>query len=68
MSAAVRQEEALLRAEMRRATGRDYRVNLDPLDDASLRELRRFLRDVEYERTAAVRRARMNVFTHGRIP
>lgn len=67
MSAAVRQEEALLRAEMRRATGRDYRVNLDPMDDASLRELRRFLRDVEFEKLDAVRLARANVFTHGRL-
>jgi hypothetical protein len=38
---------AWLRAEMARATGRAYRIDLDRLDTASLRELQRLLRELE---------------------
>ena len=48
-----------LRAEMTRATGRSYRVDLDALDVESLRELQRLLRDLDAERRMAVQRARM---------
>ena len=48
-----------LRAEMARATGRSYRVDLDALDVESLRELQRLLRDLDAERRMAVQRARM---------
>jgi hypothetical protein len=54
-----RQLVAWLRAEMRHTTGREYRVEaLRAMDVASLRELQRFVRDVQYEQTAAVNRAR----------
>jgi hypothetical protein len=39
-------------------TGRTYRIGLDKLDAASLREVLRLLRDLEHDRDAAVRRAR----------
>jgi len=48
-----------LRAELARATGRRYRINLDALDAESLRELQRLLRDLDHEKQAAVNRARM---------
>ncbi len=40
-------------------TGRRYKLALDKLDAASLREVLRLLRDLEQDRDAAVRRARM---------
>jgi hypothetical protein len=46
-------------AEIRRATGRDYRIDLNPLDVASLRELMRVLRDIEHEKRLAARRAQL---------
>jgi hypothetical protein len=46
-------------AEIRRATGRDYRIDLAPLDVASLRELLRMLQDVEHEKRIAARRAQL---------
>ncbi len=48
-----------LRAELARATGRCYQIALDQLDSESLRELRRLLRDLDHERQAAVRDARL---------
>lgn len=48
-----------LRAELARATGRRYRIHLDPLDLESLRELQRLLRDLDHEKQAAVNRARL---------
>lgn len=48
-----------LRAELARATGRRYRIDLDTLDVESLRELQRLLRDLDLEKQAAVNRARM---------
>lgn len=54
-----------LRAEIQRATGRRYRIDLDALDQESLRELRRLLRDLEDERRRAVQQARM---TPWRLP
>ena len=40
-------------------TGRRYRINLDALDYDSLREVQRFLRDVETEKQQAVQQARL---------
>jgi hypothetical protein len=54
-----------LRAEIQRATGRRYRIDLEALDQESLRELRRLLRDLEDERRRAVQQARM---TPWRLP
>ena len=48
-----------LRAEVARATGRAYRIDLDALDLASLRDLQRLLRDLEDERRRAVQQARL---------
>ena len=48
-----------LRADMARATGRAYRIDLDRLDTESLRELQRLLRDLDAERRMAVQRARL---------
>jgi hypothetical protein len=45
-------------AELARATGRRYRIDLDALDLESLRELQRLLRDLHHEKQAAVNRAR----------
>lgn len=47
-----------IRAEMRRATSRDYKIQLEALDAESLREMQRFLRDIEHEKLTAVNRAR----------
>ena len=54
-----------LRAEIQRATGRRYRIDLEALDQESLRELRRLLRDLEDERRRSVQQARM---TPWRLP
>ncbi len=48
-----------LGAEMLRATGRSYRIDLEALDVQSLREMQRLLRDVVADKGAAVRRARI---------
>ena len=48
-----------LRAEVARATGRAYRIDLEALDLASLRDLQRLLRDLEDERRRAVQQARL---------
>ena len=49
----------VLRGEISRATGRRYQIDLDLLDEKSLQELRRLLRDLDGEKQAAVRRARI---------
>jgi hypothetical protein len=41
-----------------RATHRRYRINYDALDKESLREFTRMLRDLEYEKTSAVKAAK----------
>lgn len=43
-----------------RATGRRYQIDLDALDEPSLKELARLLRDLAYEKSSAVRRARLS--------
>ncbi len=48
-----------LRAEMQRATGRVYRIDLEALDVESLRAFQRLLQDLEAEKARAVRRAAM---------
>ena len=48
-----------LRAELARAPGRRYRIDLDGLDVECLREVQRLLRDLDYEKQAAVNRARL---------
>lgn len=53
-----------LRAEIMRSTGRTYRLALEQLDGTSLRELQRLLRDLDYERQAAVRAARLFPWRH----
>lgn len=44
-------------AEITRTTGRRYSIKLEALDDESLRELQRLLRDLDHEKHAAVNRA-----------
>ena len=48
-----------VRAQMRYATGRDYRIDLDAMDTTTLRELIRLLRDLDYDKRSAVNRARI---------
>ncbi len=54
-----------LRADLARATGRRYRINLDGLDVESLRELQRLLRGLDHEKWAAVNRARLTPWRSG---
>ena len=49
----------VVRGEISRATGRRYQIDLDALDEKSLQELLRLLRDLDGERRAAVQRARI---------
>jgi hypothetical protein len=51
---------AQIRGEIGRQTGRQYQIDLDALDIDSLRELLRLLRDLDNEKTAAVKRAQSN--------
>jgi hypothetical protein len=60
-----RQLVAQLRSAMHRLTGRDYRIHSEELDAGSLRELLRFVRDVDSERTIAINRARINPWRRG---
>lgn len=46
-------------AEITRASGRRYPIKLEALDDESLRELQRLLRDLEHEKKMAVQQARL---------
>ena len=48
-----------LAAEIARATGRRYGIKLEALDDESLRELQRLLRDLDHEKQRAVQQARL---------
>ena len=48
-----------LQAELTR-TGRNYRIDLEALDLASLHEFQRLLRDLEDERRRVVQQARIN--------
>jgi len=45
--------------EISRATGRRYRIQLKALDDESLRELQRLLRDLDHEKQMAMQQARL---------
>ena len=54
-----RQLVGSLVAQIQQATGRRYRIDLTLLDDESLREVQRFLRDVETEKQQAVQQARL---------
>lgn len=49
----------LVEAELQRATGRRYRIALSALDEESLRELLRLLRDLDHEKRSAARRAQL---------
>lgn len=51
--------QAQVMGHMQRLSGRCYQVALERLDHRSLMELIRFLRDVEHDRDAALRRARL---------
>ena len=55
----ARQLIAGLRASWRRATGRDYHVDLNPLNVTTLRELQRLTHDLDHEKLTAVQRARL---------
>jgi hypothetical protein len=46
-------------AEISRATGRRYRIQLEALEDESLRELQRLLRDLDHEKQRVVQQARL---------
>ena len=46
-------------AEITRAAGRRYAINFEALDDESLRELQRLLRDLGHEKQMAVQQARL---------
>ena len=46
-------------AEITRASGRRYRLHVEALDDESLRELQRLLRDLDHEKQMAVQQARL---------
>ena len=50
---------AQVRGAMQRLSGRVYRVQLERLDHNSLRALLAFIRDVESNHSAALRRSRM---------
>jgi hypothetical protein len=49
----------LVVAEITRASGRGYAIKLEALDDESLRELQRLLRDLDHEKQMAVQQARL---------
>jgi hypothetical protein len=49
----------LLVAEITRTTGRRYRIQLGALDEGSLRELQRLLRDLDHEKQMAVRQTQL---------
>ena len=46
-------------AEITRTTGRRYSIKLEALDDESLRELQRLVRDLDHEKQMAVQQARL---------
>jgi hypothetical protein len=47
-----------------RSSGRRYAIDLDALDEPSLRELIRLLRDLDQEQMIKVRRARTSPWRH----
>ena len=47
-------------AEISRATGKRYAIKLELLDEPSLREMQRLLRDLEDEKRAFARRAQLH--------
>lgn len=47
-----------LTAEITRTTGCRYSIKLEALDDQSLRDLQRLLRDLDHEKQMAVQQAR----------
>lgn len=49
----------LITAEVNRQVGRRYEVAWEALDDESLRELQRLLRDLDHEKQMAVQQARL---------
>ena len=51
-------------AEVNRQVGRRYRIQFEALDDESLRELRRLLRDLDHEKQMAVQQARLQPWRH----
>jgi len=50
---------ALQAAKIARTTGRRYPIKLDTLDDESLRELQRLLRDLDHEKRIVGQQARL---------
>jgi len=50
-----------LRADIRQATGREYRIDFDQFDELSIREMMRLLIDLKYEHQRAVRNVEMRV-------
>ena len=53
-----------IKAEVNRQVGRRYRIQFEALDDESLRELRRLLRDLDHEKQMAVQQARLQPWRH----
>ena len=53
----MRQSVSRLRGAISRATGRSYRIDVDKLDEVSVAEFERLLRDMEYDSMARARRA-----------
>jgi phosphoserine phosphatase len=49
----------LIESEIAQVTGRAYRIKLDNLDEESLREVIRLIRDLRQDKQAAVYRARI---------
>lgn len=47
----------MLKADIRQATGRDYRIDWDSFDELSVREMLRLLIDLKYEHQRALRNA-----------
>ena len=50
---------AVLEGDISRSTGRRYQLALSALDERSLHELQRLLRDLEADKQSALRRARI---------
>jgi hypothetical protein len=48
---------AVIEAEIARATGRRYKIDLDGMNEESLQELLSMIRDLDHEKTIAAQRA-----------
>ena len=48
---------AVIETEIARATGRRYKIDLDGMNEESLQELLRMIRDLDHEKTLAAQRA-----------